>query len=121
MSADIQYFAVSNRVYFLSNNVGIHFLFTYYFPIRSFRLVPMFSGSTPYHCSEQELLAFSSLITHYRNNKQGTSCTSIIQDYIFNLFCQSSINEHKKYIACICICHRVNIFNVLIFQKQQKV
>ena len=47
MSADIQYFAVSNRVYFLSNNVGIHFLFTYYFPIRSFRLVPMFSGSTP--------------------------------------------------------------------------
>jgi hypothetical protein len=33
--------------YFLSNNVGIHFLFTYYFPIRSFRLVPMFSGSTP--------------------------------------------------------------------------
>ena len=47
MSADIQYFAVSNRVYFLSNNVGIHFLFMYYFPIRSFRLVPMFSGSTP--------------------------------------------------------------------------
>jgi hypothetical protein len=31
---------------FLSNNVGIHFLFTYYFPIRSFRLVPMFSGNT---------------------------------------------------------------------------
>ena len=30
---------------FLSNNVGIHFLFTYYFPIRSFRLVPMFSGN----------------------------------------------------------------------------
>jgi hypothetical protein len=24
VSADIQYFAVSNRVYFLSNNVGIH-------------------------------------------------------------------------------------------------
>ena len=48
VSADIQYFAVSNRVYFLSNNVGIHFVFTYYFPIRSFRLVPMFSGITPY-------------------------------------------------------------------------
>ena len=29
VSADIQYFAVSNRVYVLSNNVGIHFLFTY--------------------------------------------------------------------------------------------
>jgi hypothetical protein len=47
VSADIQYFTVSNRVYFLSNNVGIHFVFTYYFPIRSFRLVPMFSGITP--------------------------------------------------------------------------
>jgi hypothetical protein len=44
----IQYFAVSNRVYFLSNNVGIHFVFTYYFPIHPFRLIPMFSGSTPY-------------------------------------------------------------------------
>jgi hypothetical protein len=47
VSADIQYFAVSNRVYFLSNYVGIHFVFTYYFPIRSFRLVPMFSVITP--------------------------------------------------------------------------
>ena len=47
VSADIQYFAVSNRVYVLSNNVGIHFVSTYYFPIRSFRLVPMFSGNTP--------------------------------------------------------------------------
>ena len=35
------------KVYFLSNNVGIHFVFTYYFPICSFRLVPMFSGNTP--------------------------------------------------------------------------
>ena len=34
---------------FLSNNVGIHFLFTYYFPIRSFRLVPMFSGNRGCH------------------------------------------------------------------------
>jgi hypothetical protein len=42
-----QYFTVSNSVYFLSNNVGIHFVFMYYFPIRSFRLVPMFSGITP--------------------------------------------------------------------------
>ena len=42
VSADIQYFAVPNRVYFLSNNVGIHFVFTYYF-----RLVPMFSSITP--------------------------------------------------------------------------
>jgi hypothetical protein len=49
VSADIQYFAVSNRVYLLTSNVGIHFLFTYYFPIRSFRLVPMFSGNTPIH------------------------------------------------------------------------
>jgi hypothetical protein len=47
VSADIQYFAVSNRVYFLSNNVGIHFVCMYYFTIRSFRLVPMFSGNTP--------------------------------------------------------------------------
>ena len=29
MSADIQYLSVSNQVYFLSNNVGIHFVFTY--------------------------------------------------------------------------------------------
>jgi hypothetical protein len=49
VSADIQYFAVSNQVYFLSNNVGIHFVFTYYFPILSFRLLPMFSGNTPMH------------------------------------------------------------------------
>jgi hypothetical protein len=37
---------------FLSNNVGIHFLFTYYFPIRSVQLVLMFSGNTPkiLHC-----------------------------------------------------------------------
>ena len=35
VSADIQYFAVSNRVYFLSNNIGIHFVFTYYFPMSS--------------------------------------------------------------------------------------
>jgi hypothetical protein len=47
VSADIQYFAVSNRVYFLSNNVGIHFVFTYYFIIHPFRLVPWFSGITP--------------------------------------------------------------------------
>ena len=49
VSADIQYFAVSNRVYFLSNYmyVGIHFVFTYYFVIHPFRLVPMFSGITP--------------------------------------------------------------------------
>ena len=47
VSADIQYFAVSNRVYFLSNNVGIHFVFTYYFPTHPFRLVPMFSGIAP--------------------------------------------------------------------------
>jgi hypothetical protein len=46
-TAYIQYLAVSNRVYFLSNNVGIHFEFTYYFPIHPFRLVPMFSGITP--------------------------------------------------------------------------
>ena len=28
---DLQYFTVSNRIYVLSNNVGIHFVFTYYF------------------------------------------------------------------------------------------
>jgi hypothetical protein len=43
----IQYFAVSNRVYFLSNNVGIHFVLTYYFPLYLFRLVPMFSSISP--------------------------------------------------------------------------
>ena len=37
---------------FLSNNVGIHFPFMYYFPIRSVRLVPMFSGNTPLNCPE---------------------------------------------------------------------
>jgi hypothetical protein len=41
--ADIQYFAVSNRVYFLSNNVGIHFVFTYYFP---YFLLTIFSTGT---------------------------------------------------------------------------
>jgi hypothetical protein len=64
VSADIQYFAVSNRVYFLSNNVGIHFLFTYYFPIRSFRLVPMFSGSTPTMAEGKQVKSFTS--EHFR-------------------------------------------------------
>ena len=43
VSADIQYFAVSIRVYFLTNNVGIHFVFTYYFP---YFLLTSFSTGT---------------------------------------------------------------------------
>ena len=46
VSADIQQFAVSNQLYLLSKNEGIHFVFTYYFAIRSFRLLPMLSGNT---------------------------------------------------------------------------
>ena len=47
ISAEIQYFAVFDQFYFLSNNVGIHFVFTYYFLIHPFRLVPGFSGIIP--------------------------------------------------------------------------
>jgi len=34
----------------LSNSVGIHFYFTYYFIIYFFWLVPEFSGITPKQC-----------------------------------------------------------------------
>ena len=53
---------LSNRVYFLSNNVGIHFLFTYHFPIRSVRLVPMLSGNTPKSNANLFLYPFRCLI-----------------------------------------------------------
>jgi hypothetical protein len=33
--------------FFLSNNIGIHFVFIYYFIIHIFWLVPGFSGITP--------------------------------------------------------------------------
>ena len=64
VSADIQYFAVSNRVYFLSNNVGIHFVFTYYFPMHPFRLVLMFSGITPLMKYKHIILLTHSIMTH---------------------------------------------------------
>ena len=49
ISADIHYFVVSNRVYVLSNNVGILYVFTHYYLIHPFRLVLMFSGTTAVH------------------------------------------------------------------------
>ena len=64
VSADIQYFVVSNRVYFLSNNVGIHFVFTYYFPMHPFRLVLMFSGITPLMKYKHIILLTHSIMTH---------------------------------------------------------
>ena len=108
VSADIQYFAASNRVYFLSNNVGIHFLFTYYFPIRSFRLVPMFSGNTPVIC-----FFFPSVwtISHmeyahvWSENALGVyvryMCQSQVKGLIFTQFWlfSSNIQVDKKIIC----------------------
>ena len=45
-SADIQYFVVFTRVYFLSDNVGIHFVFYILLYHTSFWFVPRFSGIT---------------------------------------------------------------------------
>jgi hypothetical protein len=55
------FFILNNKdiKYGLKINVGIHFVFTYYFLIHPFQLVPMFSGITP---STNQVTQYTALV-----------------------------------------------------------